>query len=86
MTNPTETGPLEEEIIAIFAELLRQPRVGRLDHFLHLGGNSLIAAQIVARIRSELSAEISLRAFFSDPTPAGVAAALTRAPAVPGQA
>jgi len=69
-------GTTAERIAAIMADLLRQPTVGHDENFLHLGGNSLLAAQLVARIRSEFEIQYSLRAFFGHPTAAGVARAL----------
>ncbi|WP_436286827.1 phosphopantetheine-binding protein [Xenorhabdus poinarii] len=41
--------------------------MGRHDHFFGLGGNSLIAIQLLARLR-EQNREIPLAALFSHPT------------------
>lgn len=43
--------PTEEKIAAIWAEVLGLERVGMRDTFLELGGNSLLGAQVLARIR-----------------------------------
>jgi amino acid adenylation domain-containing protein/non-ribosomal peptide synthase protein (TIGR01720 family) len=42
-------GPTEEILAKIWADVLRQPRVGRHDNFFELGGDSIICIQIVAR-------------------------------------
>ena len=42
-------GPLEEKLAAIWAEVLRLPRVGVHDNFLELGGDSILGIQISAR-------------------------------------
>ncbi len=44
-------GPIEEALAAIWAELLGRDRVGVHDNFFDLGGHSLIATQLLARVR-----------------------------------
>ncbi|MGW5438835.1 thioesterase domain-containing protein [Nocardia asteroides] len=66
-------GVVEQRIAAVFAELLGRERVGADDSFFDLGGNSMIATRLVARLRDELAAEIALVWLFTDPTPAGLA-------------
>jgi len=51
----------EETIAAIWCEVFGIERVGIHDDFLELGGYSLVAARIVARIRESLGLELSLR-------------------------
>jgi amino acid adenylation domain-containing protein len=60
--------PSEHAIARLFREILGAERVGVDDNFFHLGGHSIAAARLLARIRSELSAEIPLRTLFEDPT------------------
>ncbi|MCB2250910.1 non-ribosomal peptide synthase/polyketide synthase [Pseudomonas chlororaphis] len=55
---------LEQQIAAIWAEVLRLPRVGRNDHFFELGGHSLLATQITSRVQAELGLEVPLAALF----------------------
>jgi amino acid adenylation domain-containing protein len=71
--------PLEAQVAAVWADVLGQERVGAEDDFFELGGHSLLATQIVARLERELGTEVGLRAFFDEPTVAGVALAITRA-------
>ncbi|MBO0856225.1 MAG: amino acid adenylation domain-containing protein, partial [Nocardia sp.] len=63
---------VEQAIADTFAEVLGVDRVGLDDDFFELGGNSLIATQVVARLGEALDTEIGLRALFE----AGSVAAL----------
>ena len=72
------SGPIEELVADIFADLLgidrAGGRVGADDDFFVLGGNSLIATQVTARLGAALGAEVGVRALFEASTVAGLAA------------
>ncbi|HEU4360687.1 MAG TPA: condensation domain-containing protein, partial [Mycobacterium sp.] len=68
--------PTERRICAIFAGLFSRGQVGAEDSFFGLGGHSLLAARLVAQIRAEFGVELTVRAVFDSPTPAGLAARL----------
>ncbi|TMQ04240.1 MAG: hypothetical protein E6J90_51885 [Deltaproteobacteria bacterium] len=57
-------SPLEREIAALWSELLGCPPPGARDDFFALGGNSLLASQMVTRLRSALAVPVTLRAVF----------------------
>ena len=60
--------PTEEQLAAIWAELLELERVSALAHFFDLGGHSLLATRLISRIRKRLGVEIALVDLFHEPT------------------
>ncbi|WP_157112164.1 non-ribosomal peptide synthetase, partial [Nocardia beijingensis] len=67
---------VEEIVAGVFGEVLGLGRVGADDDFFALGGNSLVATQVVARLGAAVDARVPVRALFDTPTVAGLAAAL----------
>lgn len=72
----TET---ERTVAAIAAELLELDAVGIDEDFFLIGGHSLLAAQLHARLSDFFGVELSLRALFDHPTVAGLADEVERA-------
>nr|AYM54404.1 nonribosomal peptide synthetase [Phaselicystis flava] len=70
--------PTEEQLAAIFSQILRCGPIGD-DDFFELGGHSLNAAQVVAHVRRVLGAEIPLRAVFEARTVSALAARIDAA-------
>ncbi|MBN1481965.1 amino acid adenylation domain-containing protein [candidate division KSB1 bacterium] len=70
--------PTEEMLTSVYAELLRVDRVGIHDNFFDLGGHSLIATQLVSRIRDVLGIELPLRHLFDGPTVAHLSEIIDR--------
>ncbi|HVT17882.1 MAG TPA: amino acid adenylation domain-containing protein [Thermoanaerobaculia bacterium] len=64
--------PTEELLIGIWGEVLGHDRVGIDDSFFALGGDSLSATRLLARLRAAFGVELPLRRLFDRPTPAGV--------------
>jgi amino acid adenylation domain-containing protein len=75
-------NPLEEVLANLWAEVLNVPAVGIHHDFFNLGGHSLIAAQLISRVRQAFQVEIPLRALFDEPTVAGLARVVEGAVAV----
>ncbi|WP_426172795.1 amino acid adenylation domain-containing protein [Pseudomonas sp. DWRC1-1] len=59
---------LEQQIAAIWADVLDVERVGLHDNFFELGGHSLLATQVVVRLREQLHAEFDVKSIFTTPT------------------
>lgn len=70
---------LEESIAAIWQSLLGIDKVGVNDSFVELGGHSLMAIQLVARIREMFETELSVAKLYKTPTVAGLTAAIVEA-------
>ncbi|MFP2910748.1 amino acid adenylation domain-containing protein, partial [Pyxidicoccus sp. 3LFB2] len=66
-------GPVEELLAQLFGQVLGVERVEREASFFHLGGHSLSATRLVARVRQSFGVQLPLAAFFASPTVAGMA-------------
>ena len=57
----------------IWREVLRAEAVGIHDSFFEMGGHSLLAMQVISRVRETFQVDIPLRSLFETPTVAGLA-------------
>ncbi|MCP3787947.1 amino acid adenylation domain-containing protein [Micromonospora sp. A3M-1-15] len=82
---PAAAAPAEDAYVAprteaealvaeVYAEILQVEKVGALDDFFTLGGNSLRGMRAMARIRAEVDVDLPMRALFSSPVVADLAA------------
>jgi len=72
--------PLEQTLADIWALVLGVEMVGVNHDFFTLGGHSLMAAQVIARIQETFQIDLPLRRLFEHPTIAGLAKAIETAP------
>ena len=63
----------EEIVCGLFAEVLGLERVGAQDSFFELGGDSLLAMRLIARVRAVLDEEIGIGDLFTAPSAAAIA-------------
>ena len=84
-TTPDETafeapvGAAETALAALWCELFSLPRIGRHANFFDLGGHSLMAVQLVSRVRQAMAVELQLRDLFDAPTLIALAQVLSPA-------
>jgi acyl carrier protein len=71
-------SPLETELVTLWEEVLELDNVGRGDNFFSLGGNSLKAIQVIARLKGNFGVDIRVRDFFSSPTIGGLASVVEK--------
>jgi amino acid adenylation domain-containing protein len=71
--------PTEELLAGIWADALKLERIGIHDNFFESGGHSLLAMQIVSRVRKSLGIDLSLWDLLRTPTVAAVATVLDKA-------
>jgi len=69
---------LESMLAGIYAEVLGVEAVGATDNFFALGGDSLSATQVIARVRAALDVNLSIATVFRKPTVTELAAEIVR--------
>ena len=63
----------EETLCRLWQEVLRRERVGIHDNFFNIGGHSLLAVQVISRIKQAFTIEMPLSVLFAAPTVARMA-------------
>jgi aryl carrier-like protein len=60
--------PVETVLSEVWAGVLSIDQVGVHDNFLDLGGDSLLATQVISRVRQAFQMDLALRTIFEKPT------------------
>jgi amino acid adenylation domain-containing protein len=63
----------EETLCRLWQEVLRRERVGIHDNFFNIGGHSLLAVQVISRIKQAFTTEMPFSVLFAAPTVARMA-------------
>ncbi|WP_433198875.1 non-ribosomal peptide synthase/polyketide synthase [Nocardia sp. CA-107356] len=71
--------PVQAVVARVFGEVLGHDRVGRDDDFFALGGNSLVATQVAARLGADLGCRLGVRELFTATTVSALAELIERA-------
>jgi amino acid adenylation domain-containing protein len=66
----------EEMVMGVFSDVLKRADFGVFENFFDLGGHSLMAARIMARLRAASSRDLPLRVLFERQTVSGLAEAI----------
>jgi natural product biosynthesis luciferase-like monooxygenase protein/amino acid adenylation domain-containing protein len=66
-------GDIEQRLVELWRERLGVTEIGPDDNFLELGGNSLMAAQLLTRLRDTFQVQLPLSDLFEAPTVASLA-------------
>lgn len=69
---------LERELLSVMEQVLYLPGLGIHDDFFAMGGHSLLAAQLTARLNKELDLNLPLRTLFEAPTVEKLAQAIEK--------
>jgi ubiquinone/menaquinone biosynthesis C-methylase UbiE/acyl carrier protein len=64
--------PMEQQVAAVWCEVLDLQQVGDHDSFYELGGHSLRAMQVISRLAAAFQIQLPVRAIFEMPTVAGL--------------
>jgi len=70
----------QERVRDFWLEMLEIKDAGIHDDFFELGGDSIVATQLIGRIRAEFGIELEISCIFDDPTIAGIAAQIDSVP------
>ncbi|HEY9401293.1 MAG TPA: amino acid adenylation domain-containing protein [Pyrinomonadaceae bacterium] len=66
-------SPTEETLAKLWSQVLGVEKAGVLDNFFEVGGDSLLATQLITRLRQAFEVELPLHCLFESPTIAGLA-------------
>lgn len=75
-THAPPTSAMEAIVTDIWRQALKTEAIGVDDDFFELGGDSILAARILARVRQTTNVEVSFLVFLEEPTVAGMTKAI----------
>ncbi|MEO0808982.1 MAG: phosphopantetheine-binding protein, partial [Cyanobacteria bacterium J06643_4] len=64
------TNPTEERVVQLWQTLLEVEQIGIHNNFFEVGGNSLIAMQLLSQLQNTFSVELTIAQLFGSLTPA----------------
>lgn len=85
-TDHTANAALLDTLTLLWSEILGHEVIDHDANFFDLGGDSLLATQLVSRLRTRLGLDLPISAVFETPTVRGLAERLGQLPAAPNSA
>ncbi len=76
-TYVSATNATEQQLVAVWEEVLNIRPIGIHDNFFDLGGHSLAATRVVSQVIKQFQLELPLQCLFQSPTVAEMAAVIT---------
>jgi NAD(P)-dependent dehydrogenase (short-subunit alcohol dehydrogenase family)/acyl carrier protein len=70
------SGQVEQQLVQLWEEATGTTGIGVEHDFFQVGGNSLVAAQLMARVRSAFGVKLPMRVLFESPTISAMARAV----------
>lgn len=70
------SGIVEELLAGVWSQILKIEGVAAEENFFEAGGHSLLAMQVLSRVRDLFGVDLPVRSFFEAPTLAGLAASI----------
>jgi amino acid adenylation domain-containing protein len=83
--DPTDSAT-EQRLAILWAQLLNVQKIGALDNFFDLGGDSLLATRLIARVAAEWMVRLPVRELFANATLREFARRIDSAAKVPPEA
>jgi acyl carrier protein len=72
-------SPVEQQLAAIWRQVLGSARFDRHTTFQELGGDSLVGIQMLARVREQLGVQLPIHTVFDAPTIAALSVVIEQA-------
>jgi acyl carrier protein len=69
---------LERTLVTLWQDILGLEQVGIYDNFFSIGGDSLLATQLISRVSKTFKVDLPLRAVFESPTAIELSLSITQ--------
>ncbi|MFC0562217.1 phosphopantetheine-binding protein [Halalkalibacter alkalisediminis] len=68
ITTTSKTEAIEKKLIEFWGEILGEESIDRNVSFFDLGGNSLLAMQLIQMVKNNLGIKLAIKVLFEHPT------------------
>lgn len=77
MSNGLESAGVEEQVLALWREVLGAPEASADENFFEAGGTSLVATRLASRLTTQLAMRVTAAEILAHPSARKLAAKLT---------